>query len=127
MDRLEKLHYALELVVMLEQYLNLPRLTLSVSARHALKHYETSDVDPTHVFTVPVATSAIAGLLDKFQPSSWSAQLSSTVAEESVHSVYQFSVCPPFAHVSCDDELLASDSAKQNYFLTTVTQQALVV
>lgn len=33
LERLAKLHSALEVAVMLEQYLNLPRPTLSMSAR----------------------------------------------------------------------------------------------
>ena len=122
--RLEKLHYALELVVVLEQFLSLPRLTLSITARHALQHYQKHDVDPDHQFVIPVSMPSISERIQGMQPSVWRVAMTS----KGVSCVCVLSGRCPLPHVDMvgrvGEEEEEDDGVR--FYLTTLRENMLV-
>ena len=127
LSRLRQLQHVLSLLVALEHHLQLPRHTLSMASRLALKHYETHLLDDQHVFSFGVETRSIAGLLDRLQPSLWKAVFVREVADQPIRSIYQLSDKPPFQHVvaraSVGEE--EEEAEEQTFYFTTVTENVL--
>ncbi|KAI0232201.1 hypothetical protein LSAT2_017458 [Lamellibrachia satsuma] len=96
-SRLHKMHLVLELVVMLEQHLNVPRVTLGVAARSALQHYETHMPHEADTFTVSIPASTGSAIFERYRPTKWMMSLVSHVEDHDVHTnclpYHQISLC----------------------------------
>ncbi|XP_013385543.2 protein zwilch homolog [Lingula anatina] len=118
LSRLEKLHNVLELVVMMKMFLNIPQITLSSAARQAMNHYQIHNVDPAHVFHIPVATSAVRGVFDTIQPHTWQVEMISNEQDAEVSSIYHISCKPPVDEMYSEPDTETSSDQHLLYYFT---------
>merc|ERR1712038_1737333 len=77
LERLEKLHYTLEVVVLLEQYLKLPHAAISSAARTVLKYYEVNSPEEQDKFNLPVQTTSVMQFIERVNANQWQSTCSS--------------------------------------------------
>lgn len=99
-NHLEKLYQVLEIVTVLDQYLNLPRLALSAVARQTLKYYECNDIKSIDIFRLVVNPLLIASHLKGNCPKSWKATcISSCSDNDDIDGVVLLTDQQPYSNV----------------------------
>ncbi|KAL4230481.1 hypothetical protein ACF0H5_010863 [Mactra antiquata] len=129
--RLQKLHNALEMIILLKQCLHLPHVNLSECCQFMLKHYEIHAIDPNHHFTFDVPTSCLSNAIQNFPATEWKAKGVKLVANISERLVYHFTVDPPFdwLKIKTDERKsnTSSDDHEVLYHLTIVKDSVSIL
>lgn len=130
-ERLSKLQNILEVVIILKQSLDLPQSTLSDNTRQMLKHYEQNAVDDAYQFLLPVPTSALSGVLERYTLCEWKAESSKLVENILERNVYHFSVDPLIDWVvfpaKNGSKGSSGDAGEISYFLTQLRDSVSIL
>ena len=101
LERLDKLHNILEVVLMLKKYVNLPDSTLSDCTRQMLKHYETHG-EEKNSFCFAVSANDVRHIVEENSPVEWRAENLKLVDKYEEKTTYLFTVEQPLDWIEFD-------------------------
>ncbi|XP_064609807.1 protein zwilch homolog [Liolophura sinensis] len=112
LERLEKLHCVLELMIILKTFLHTPQATLSACACQTLQYFETNRLDWEKVFSVPVPTQSVAKMLENAPPNIWQCREMRNSGGINEVKIKRLSTEMPFQHLDHPKHSCMFDSSQ---------------
>ncbi|NWU89806.1 ZWILC protein, partial [Upupa epops] len=126
-DRVQKLHHMLEIMVNCTVLLHFKHENLFPLTQICMNYYKENSLNEKHVFQLPIRLALVKKLYQNDHPEIWKVDISSGHGQKEVKTTWQVSTSPLVEHMASNNTGLFSDSTvngsteERTYFIT-VTQ-----
>ncbi|XP_076984399.1 protein zwilch homolog isoform X2 [Tamandua tetradactyla] len=97
-NRVQKLHHILEILVSCMLFIQLQHELLFSLTQSCIKYYKQNPLNEQHIFQLPIRPTAIKNLYQSEKPQKWRVEINS--GQKKVKTVWQLSDSPPVDHVN---------------------------
>ncbi|KAM7159265.1 protein zwilch homolog isoform 2-T2 [Molossus nigricans] len=98
-DRIQKLHHILEIIVSCKLFIKPQHELLFSLTQSCIKYYKQNPLDEQHIFQLPVRPTAVKNLYQSEKPQKWRVEINS--GQKKVKTVWQLSDSLPVDHLNC--------------------------